>query len=109
VGESGSILAGTRLGLVAWLLIGAVVGGAVGAAGLRLLQERVSADHAGDGAPMVIVSVADLVRGGKDALEIRALADRLADGGFLVLDTQAVLAAPSELYLQAGQEQETAR
>jgi hypothetical protein len=50
----------------------------------------------------MILSVADLLRGGTDPLEIRALADRLADGGFLVLDAQAVLAAPSELYLPAG-------
>jgi hypothetical protein len=34
---------------------------------------------------------------------IRALTARLADGGFLVLDAQAVLAAPDTLYLPFGQ------
>ena len=36
---------------------------------------------------------------GRDAREIRALAERFAGAGFLVLDGQAVLGAPAELYL----------
>ena len=92
-----------RAGLVAALLLGAVMAGAVGGAGLRWIQERGVAEDPAVPPPVIILSVAELLRSGKDALEIRALADQLADGGFLVLDAQAVLAAPPALYLQAGQ------
>ena len=103
MGEGGANGAGSGLGLVAGLLMVVAVGALVGAAGLRWVQGLDSASERAASAPVIILSVADLVRGGKDALEIRALAKRLADGGFLVLDAQAVLAAPPGLYLQAGQ------
>jgi hypothetical protein len=104
VGEGGSTHAGNRLGLVTGLLVAAAVSGAVGGTGVRLLQEWGFAGHPAARNPVIILSVADLLRGGKDALAVRALAGRLADGGFLVLDAQAVLAAPPELYLQAAEE-----
>jgi hypothetical protein len=76
---------------------------AFGGAGLRWVQEQGAAERSAVTAPVIIVSVGELLRGGSDAVAIRALTARLADGGFLVLDAQAVLAAPPALYLQAGQ------
>jgi hypothetical protein len=58
--------------------------------------------------PVILLDLADAVRGvppgALDArvAEARAQAKRLAAGGFLVLDAQAVIAAPPELYLAAG-------
>ena len=49
--------------------------------------------------PVVILDLGQAVRAGKDAAAIRAMADRLAGAGLLVLDAQAVLAAPAALYL----------
>ncbi|MBK1621532.1 hypothetical protein CKO42_24590 [Lamprobacter modestohalophilus] len=81
------------------LLFGAVLAGAV--VGLGISQKRLAA-LAGDAArqpPVVILSVSEAVRAGLDAGQIRVFAERLAERGFLVLDGQAVLAAPAELYL----------
>ena len=98
MGEGG----GNRAGFVAALLLGAVMAGAVGGGGLRWIQDQGVADDPAVPPPVIILSVAELLRSGKDALEIRALADQLAAGGFLVLDAQSVLAAPPSLYLQPG-------
>ncbi|MEA1052562.1 hypothetical protein U5801_22530 [Lamprobacter modestohalophilus] len=81
------------------LLFGAVLAGAV--VGLGISQKRLAA-LAGDAArqpPVVILSVSEAVRAGLDAGQIRVFAERLGERGFLVLDEQAVLAAPAELYL----------
>jgi hypothetical protein len=102
VGERHSPKADKRLSFAAGTLLAAVLAGAFGGAALQSLRDTGVAGGQGPSTPVIILSVADLLRGGKNALEIRALADRLADGGFLVLDAQAVLAAPSELYLHAG-------
>jgi len=99
VGEGGE----NRAGLIAPLLLGAAMAGAVGGGGLRWIQDQGVADDPAVPPPVIILSVAELLRSGKDALEIRALADQLADGDFLVLDAQAVLAAPPERYLRARQ------
>jgi hypothetical protein len=58
--------------------------------------------------PVVIFDLAATVGGGESStLDARLAAERdrakrLAAGGFLVLDAQAVIAAPPELYLAAG-------
>jgi hypothetical protein len=53
--------------------------------------------------PVILLDLADAVRGvPPGALDARDRAKRLAAGGFLVLDAQAVIAAPPELYLAAG-------
>jgi hypothetical protein len=109
MGEGGFLNGRSRMGLTAGVLLTAVLAGAVGGAVMRWVQASNATTSEPASTPVIILSVADLLRDGKDALEIRALADRLAEGGFLVLDAQAVLAAPSALYLQAGQEQETAQ
>lgn len=86
------------------LLFGAVLVGAV--VGLGISQKRLSA-LAWDAArqpPVVILSVADAIRAGLDAEQIRVFSERLADRGFLVLDAQAVLAAPAALSLSLGEE-----
>ncbi|MEA3643526.1 MAG: hypothetical protein VBE63_26865 [Lamprobacter sp.] len=85
------------------LLFGAVLAGAV--VGLGISQKRLAA-LAGDAArqpPVVILSVAEAVRAGLDAGQIQVFSERLAARGFLVLDAQAVLAAPAELSLPLGE------
>jgi hypothetical protein len=103
VGEGRSNKALKSIGLFAGVLLAAALVGAFGGAGLRWVQEQGAAEYAFGPAPVIIVSVGELLRGGQDAVAIRALAARLADSGFLVLDAQAVLAAPPALYLQAEQ------
>ncbi|EIC24011.1 hypothetical protein [Thiorhodovibrio frisius] len=76
------------------VLVGAL-GGLVGA----LVADRMMAELDVQATPILVLSVADWVRGGQDGEAIRTLAERLAEHGFLVLDDQAVLAAPEELYL----------
>ncbi|MFP4077019.1 MAG: hypothetical protein ACLFTD_11145 [Halochromatium sp.] len=85
------------------LLFGAVLAGAV--VGLGISQKRLSA-LVGDTArqpPVVILSIADAIRTGLDAEQIRVFSERLAERGFLVLDAQAVLAAPAVLSLPLGE------
>jgi hypothetical protein len=103
VGERHSPKADKRLSFAAGPLLAAVLAGAVGGAALQSIRDTGVAGGQGPSTPVIILSIGDLLRDGTDALEIRALADRLAEGGFIVLDAQAVLAAPSELYLHAGQ------
>jgi hypothetical protein len=103
VGEGGSNRARNSTGLFAGVLLVAALLGAFGGAGLRRVQEQGAAKDSALPTPVIIVSVGKLLRGGKDASAIRALTARLADSGFVVLDAQAVLAAPPALYLQAGQ------
>lgn len=105
MGERHSPKADKRLSFAAGTSLAAVLAGAVGGAALQSIRDTGIAGGQGPSTPVMILSVAELLHGGTEALEIRVLADRLADGGFLVLDAQAVLAAPSGLYLQAGQEQ----
>jgi hypothetical protein len=102
VGERHSPKADKRLSFADGTLLAAGLAGAVGGAALQSIQDSGVAGGEGPSAPVMILSVGDLLRDGTDALQIRVLADRLAESGFLVLDAQAVLAAPSELYLQAG-------
>ncbi|MBK5941856.1 hypothetical protein CCR96_21965 [Halochromatium roseum] len=86
------------------LLFGAVLAGAV--VGLGISQKRLAAlarDAAGQ-PPVIILSVSEAVRAGLDAGQIRVFAERLGERGFLVLDAQAVLAAPAELSLPMGEE-----
>jgi hypothetical protein len=88
----------------AWLF-GALLAGAFGGIGSSQLAQGWLGPGADERSqpPLIILSVADAVMAGRDARQIRALAERLADGGFLVLDEQAVLAAPGELYLPLGE------
>lgn len=91
--------------LSAAVLIGALLAGAIGGIGASQLAEGWIGTGADERSqpPLIILSVADALMAGHDARQIRALAERLADGGFLVLDGQAVLAAPAELYLPLGE------
>ena len=101
--EGGSNKVRNSVGLSVAVVIVAALVGAFGGAGLRWVQQQGAAEASAVTAPVVILSVGELLRGGEDAVAIRAPTARLADGGFLVLDAQAVLAAPPVLYLQAGQ------
>ena len=98
---------GTGPTLVLVLVVSAIAG-ALGGAGLWAIQDRGSDETAALRPPVLVLSVADALRAGRDATAIRGLAQRLADGGFLVLDAQAVLAAPRALSLaelsQSGRE-----
>jgi hypothetical protein len=98
---------GTGLMLAVVLLVSALAG-ALGGAGLRAIQDRGGDETAALRPPVLVLSVAEALRAGQDAAAIRGLAQRLADGGFLVLDAQAVLAAPRALSLaelsQSGRE-----
>jgi hypothetical protein len=55
--------------------------------------------------PVVLFDMAGAVQGvdpvqvGASVAHAKEQAERLAEGGFLVLDAQAVIAAPAELYL----------
>ena len=103
MGEGRLANAPDSMGVIAGVLLTAALAGAFGGAVMQWVQASIFAAGEPASTPVMILSVGDLLRGGTDALEIRALADRLAESGFLVLDAQAVLAAPSQLYLQAGQ------
>lgn len=76
-------------------LLAGVLGGLVGA----LVADRMLAEPDDQSTPILVLSVADWLRSGQDGEAIRTLAERLADHGYLVLDDQAVLAAPEALYL----------
>jgi hypothetical protein len=95
-------------GLSTALVIGALLAGALGGILASPLTQGGMATGAEERAqpPLVILSVADALMAGRDARAIRALAERFADGGFLVLDAQAVLAAPAELYLPLAEGQD---
>jgi len=84
----------------AWL-VGALLAGALGGIGSSQLAQGWLGPYADERSqpPLIIFSVADALMAGRDARQIRALADGFSDAGFLVLDGQAVLAAPGELYL----------
>ena len=86
---------------VAAMLLAAALAGAIGGAG-RIGSPKRGGDRCPAPPPVIILSVADVLLAGRDAGQIRGLADRLADGGFVVLDAQAVLAAPDALYLPFG-------
>ncbi|MFE8034502.1 hypothetical protein [Thiohalocapsa marina] len=81
-----------------------ILGGALGSAAFQAVQAHFVVEDASAPPPLVILNLADALRAGRDAAGIRAMAERLADGGFVVLDAQAVLAAPGELYLGQGGE-----
>jgi len=53
--------------------------------------------------PLIVLSMGDEVRDTDDLVATLRTARKLADGGFLVLDSQAVLAAPEQLFLKASQ------
>jgi len=87
--------------LTAGLLMTALLAGALGGVAASQLGQGwmgIGADSRAQ-PPLIMLSVAEAVMAGRDAREIRALAERFADAGFVVLDGQAVLAAPAELYL----------
>ncbi|MFE8032861.1 hypothetical protein [Thiohalocapsa marina] len=90
--------------LPVFVLLLSVLGGALGSAVFQAVQAQLAAGMPPESPPLVILNLADAVRAGQDAAGIRAMAERLADGGFLVLDAQAVLAAPAALYLGQGGE-----
>ncbi|EGV16249.1 hypothetical protein [Thiocapsa marina] len=60
--------------------------------------------------PVLIVDVAGALEGvapedvGEAIANLRSTAARLADGGVLVLDAQAVLAAPQDAYVLSGKQ-----
>ena len=84
------------------ILLAAALAGAIGGFGGHRLAERWLETDATTQPPVIILSVADALLAGRDAGQIRGLAERLGDGGFVVLDAQAVLAAPDALYLPFG-------
>ena len=84
------------------MLLAAALAGAIGGFGAHRLAESWLATDALTQPPVITLSVADALLAGLDAGQIRGLAERLADGGFVVLDAQAVLAAPDALYLPFG-------
>ena len=102
MGEGDTQKAGNGVGLAGVGLV-AALGGVLGAGGVFLAQQRGEPANPTAATPVIILSVADRLRSGEDALAIRARADRLAAGGFLVLDAQAVLAAPPALYRPVGE------
>jgi hypothetical protein len=93
------------LWLVVPLVLAAVVGS--GYVGARWTAESLRAELALR-PPVILFDMAGAVRGaGPEQLSVvvareKEQAKRLAVGGFLVLDAQAVIAAPPELYLNAA-------
>ena len=100
-------LAGVTLPV--WAAIGLVLATAVvsGYLGARWAAEDLRAELALR-PPMVLFDMAGAVRGvAPDRLAAvvareKARAERLADAGFLVLDAQAVIAAPPDLYIDSA-------
>ncbi|MBK1700214.1 hypothetical protein [Thiococcus pfennigii] len=92
-----------------WLAVPLALAVAAGSAylGARWTAESFNAELALR-PPVVLFDLAGAVRDrpperlGAAVAQARAQAERLAAGGFLVLDAQAVIAAPPELYLDAG-------
>ena len=95
--------------LPVWAAIGLVLATAVvsGYLGARWAAEDLRAELALR-PPVVLFDMAGAVRGVvPDQLAVvvareKAKAERLVEGGFLVLDAQAVIAAPPELYIDAA-------
>ena len=91
-----------------WRLVLAVViaAGGAGYLGAYLAQRHLRSELALR-PPVILFDLAEAVKGGEPAgLDVRlerarSRAHRLAAGGFLVLDAQAVIAAPPELFLAA--------
>jgi hypothetical protein len=98
---------GTGDGRWRFLLLGLLAAGATGYLGAVLAERPLRAELALR-PPVILLDLADAVRGvPPGALDARVAdardrAKRLAAGGFLVLDAQAVIAAPLELYLAPG-------
>jgi len=90
--------------LWAWLLLGMAAAVGAGFLGAQSTVRRLEAELALR-PPVILVDIAAAVQGAEPtafaavAARERAQAERLAAGGFLVLDAQAVIAAPPELYL----------
>ena len=90
-----------------FLLLGLLAAGGAGYLGAVLAERPLRAELALR-PPVILLDLAEAVRdlppGALDAgvADARARAKRLAAGGFLVLDAQAVIAAPPELYLAPG-------
>jgi len=105
----------TRIPLSLWpaVLLGLVAVGASGYFGARWTAESLHAELALC-PPVILFDMAGAVRGeGPEQLAAavareKEQAERLAAGGFLVLDAQAVIAAPPELYLAPGSNPEDA-
>ncbi len=85
------------------LVVGVVAAGA-GLLGAHTTARRLEAELALR-PPVILIDIAAAVQGAEPtafaavAARERAQAERLAAGGFLVLDAQAVIAAPPEIYL----------
>ncbi|MFE8032247.1 hypothetical protein [Thiohalocapsa marina] len=98
VRKSGGVL------LLATIPLFALAGGYLGAEiAARPLREAIATRP-----PVLIVDVAAALDGiapadvGEAIADLKATAVRLADGGVLVLDAQAVLAAPHDTYVLSG-------
>jgi hypothetical protein len=97
-------LAGMRVSLRLVVPLALVVAGGSGYLGARWTAESLRAELALR-PPVILFDMAGAVRGaGPEQLAAvvareKEQATRLAAGGFLVLDAQAVIAAPPELYL----------
>ncbi|SDX69617.1 hypothetical protein [Thiocapsa roseopersicina] len=92
--------------LLAAILPAALAGGYLGAEfATRPLHEAIATRP-----PVLIVDVAAALDGivpedvGEAIADLRSTAKRLADGGVLVLDAQAVLAAPQDAYVLSGKQ-----
>ncbi len=87
-----------------WLALGLALAAGAGFLGAHTTARRLEAELALR-PPVILVDIAAAVQGAEPtafatvAARERAQAERLAAGGFLVLDAQAVIAAPPELYL----------
>ena len=100
VRKSGGIL------LLAAILAAALAGGYLGAEiAARPLRGAIATRP-----PVLIVDVAAALDGiapedvGEAIADLHSTAARLADGGVLVLDAQAVLAAPQDAYVLSGKQ-----
>jgi len=95
-----------RISLSLWpaVLLGLAAAGASGYLGARWTAESLRAELALR-PPVILFDMAGAVRDagpaqlGAVVAREKEQAERLAAGGFLVLDAQAVIAAPPELYL----------
>ena len=92
--------------LLAAILPAALAGGYLGAEiAARPLREAIATRP-----PVLMIDVAAALDGiapedvGEAIADLKATAARLADGGVLVLDAQAVLAAPQDAYVLSGKQ-----
>ena len=96
--------ASLRLSLLPAVFLGLVAAGASGYLGARWTAESLRTELALR-PPVILFDMAGAVRDaepaqlGAEVARQKEQAERLATGGFLVLDAQAVIAAPPELYL----------